>query len=220
MSDYRHCLLAILTTNFMLWTSIAECDPVKPQSKQIPLSSIVTTSNQKGMVYAQASSSENAGKREHWAALDGLSEPSKLAGSSNIFLVDAPTFTDAMTATIKIVVRGYSADKPASLDQPDPTRVNHWLVVYLGVAGSTPARWTVDSVSVESGIVRFNYRVTPIGGITRDIRQYYYWVPLGKLDYGAYKLELYDLDLKDVTMSRRVEIKPPRNTSPPEKPKG
>jgi len=41
------------------------------------------------------------------------------------------------------------------------------------------------------------------------MHQYYYWVPLGKLDDGIYKLDLYDTTLKDVTLSRRVEIESP-----------
>jgi hypothetical protein len=211
MSDHRHFLLATLSIGFTFWTSTAGCDPVKPppQPKQISLSSVVTTSGQKKMVRAFPQPIEDDGNRNLRAAFEELFDPSKIAGSSNVFLVDAPTFSDAITATIKIVARGYTADSPLLLDQPDPTRVNHWLVVYLGVAGSEPVRWIIDSVFIESGIVRFNYHEDPIGGQTRDVNQYYYWVPLGKLDDGVYKLELYDGGLKDVTLSRRVEIKSP-----------
>jgi hypothetical protein len=48
--------------------------------------------------------------------------------------------------------------------------------------------------------------MNPIGESTADIHYYYYWVPLGKLDDGVYNLELFDTDLKAVTLMRRVEI--------------
>jgi hypothetical protein len=63
---------------------------------------------------------------------------------------------------------------------------------------------------VGDGKIRFNYRTNQRGDTTCDIHYYYYWVPLGKLDAGVYYLELYDGSLDAVTLSRRIEIQPPR----------
>jgi hypothetical protein len=141
-------------------------------------------------------------------------EVTKGNGATNVFLVDAPNDVSAIRISSTVVAGYRSADNPVTLNQSNPPTGNYWLVVCLGIAGSSPTRWFVDNVTVNEGRVRFNYRQNPIGMSTCDIHYYYYWVPLGKLDDGVYYLELYETNLRAVTLSRRVEILPPRQRKP------
>jgi hypothetical protein len=79
--------------------------------------------------------------------------------------------------------------------------------VFLGISGSSPTHWLVDSVKVQGEQVRFSYHVQGTGARTKDIHHYYYWVPLGALKRGRYTLELYDATLNEVTLMRRVDVK-------------
>ena len=127
-------------------------------------------------------------------------------GSSNVFLVDAKKFRDALDASTNVLFGSRSANTAATQDKPKPARGSHWLVAYLGTAPSSPTWWSVESVSVDKSKVVLSYRKTKPRPATRDVRRYYYWIPLGKLDPGAYELELIDADTGTVTLMRRVEV--------------
>jgi hypothetical protein len=86
---------------------------------------------------------------------------------------------------------------------------NNWLVAYLGCGHSRPPNWVVDRATVDGNTVRLTYRKPQAKWETGDVVRYYYWVPIGVLDDGAYNLELYDADLKIVTLMRRAEVKRP-----------
>jgi hypothetical protein len=77
-------------------------------------------------------------------------------------------------------------------------------VAYLGVAGSEPLEWRVKSAEVQRHVVRLTY--TKEGARTHDLHPYFVWVPLGELKAGTYTLELFEQDLKKVTLSRRVTV--------------
>jgi hypothetical protein len=127
-------------------------------------------------------------------------------GSSNVFLVDAIKFRDALGASANVLFGSRSADTPAAQDKPKPERGSHWLVAYLGSGPSNPVWWVVESVSVEKGKVTLNCRKTKPRPATRDVRKYFFWIPLGKLDPGIYELQLVDADNAAVTLMRRVNV--------------
>ncbi len=220
-----HCIVCVAT--------LSGCDPAKnspPSSNRqatpqpatntqpaviqpvaIPIASIISTNGQDGLQVATSGTRMVDGKQEYASpfgeALQRFFEATKGQGASNVFLVDALNASAAITVSGSVFAGYRSADRPATLNQPNPPRGNNWLVVYIGISGSNPIRWLVDSVTVDSGTIRFNYHMNPIGGSTADIHYYYFWVPLGDLKKDVYNLELYETELKAVTLMRRVEVK-------------
>ena len=188
---------------------------VRSRGIPIPLSSILSTSGQKDLQTATSTYRMVDGEKVYvvptGAALEKLYEVTRGSGATSIFLVDAPNDVSAVALSGDVFAGYRSANVPVTLNKPNPPRGNHWLVVFLGIAGSGPTRWFVDSVTVDEGEIRFNYHRNPIGSSTADIHYYYYWVPLGKLDDGVYNLELYDSELRAVILMRRVEIQTPRH---------
>ena len=182
----------------------------EPKPVSIPLSSILSTSGQADLQAVTPAYRIVNGKHKYVVpageALEQFLQATKGQGASNAFLVDAPNDVSAIAASSAVFAGYSSANSPVALNQPNPPRGNHWLVVFTGVAGSAPVRWTVDSVTVDSGRVRFNYHKAPMGISTADIHYYYFWVPLGKLADGIYNLELHETNLKAVSLMRRVEV--------------
>jgi hypothetical protein len=171
------------------------------QKRTIPLSEIITTGPQK-----ELQSIDNVvGQAE---AYNGFMMRFRNVGDggSNVFLVDANKLRDALDASSNVLFGSRSADTPAPVDKRNPEQGSHWLIAYLGSAPSNPTWWTVESVSVEKGKVVLNYRKTKPRPATRDVRRYFYWIPLSKLDPGTYELKLIDADNKAVTLMRRVEV--------------
>jgi hypothetical protein len=171
---------------------------------RIPLASIVATS--------QVVAGKNNVHHNPDFVNDALRQiygPEHFSGASNLFLVDAPTIEDAVRASALVLAGSRAVDVPVPLNMPDPPRGNHWLVVFLGIRGSDPPNWLVDSMTINENVIRFSYHQQGYGAATKDLHAYHYWVPLGQLGSGIYKLELYDTDLKEVTLMRRVEVKAP-----------
>jgi hypothetical protein len=183
-------------------------------SVSIPLSSILSTSGQGDLQSTSSGYRMVEGEKVYvvptGAALQHLTEITKGNGATNVFVVDAPDDISAIGLSSNVFAGYRSANVPVTLSKPDPPRGNHWLVVYLGIAGSGPVRWLVESVFVEKGRIRFNYHRDPSGISTADIHYYYYWVPVGKLNDGVYYLELYDTNLRAITLARRIEVESPR----------
>jgi hypothetical protein len=181
--------------------------PTDRAAVSIPLGSVVSTSRQPELQHAQQGTNERGYVVPYGNFLDQLHRGD--GGASNIYLVDAPTITGAVQVSTRVSAGAHTADWPATLNMPDPPRGNYWLVVFLGIRGSSPDHWLVDSVTVEGNLVRFNYHSRGPSPETDDIHHYYYWIPLGALTSGAYNLELFDTELKAVTLMRRVEVKAP-----------
>jgi hypothetical protein len=207
MLSLTACLLLVVA----IWTRISS---VSVPLSSIPLSSILSTSGQEEMQGTTSAVRMIDGEKEYVVptgeALQRFFEVTKGNGATNIFLVDAPNDVSAIAVSATVFAGYRSVGVPVTLNQSNPPRGNHWLVVSLGVAGSSPTRWLVDSVTVNQGKIRFSYHKNAIGISTADIHNYFYWVPLGTCDYGVYYLELYETNLEAVTLSRRVEIQPPR----------
>jgi hypothetical protein len=212
------CIAAIIV--------IAGCDPSKisppvtntsgvvaerPKSaneltRSIPLAAIVSTSGQHELEDASSGTKNGEYVVPYGQYLQQLYEGGG-GGASNIYLVDAPTITDAVQITTRVARQYATADWPTTLNKPDPPRGNYWLVAFLGMRGSNPTHWLVDSVTVQGNQIRFNYHGQGGGARTKDIHQYYYWIPLGYLKSGRYTLELYETALNEVTLMRRVDVK-------------
>jgi len=140
-------------------------------------------------------------------ALEHFYAATKGGVAPNMFLVDAPDASSAIEKSSNVFAGDRSADIPVSVNQRNPARGSHWLVVFLGIAGSDPIRWYVDSVSVHHRQVRFNYHRNPMEDSSSDLHYYLYWVPLGTLEQGIYQLELCDVGVQAITVTRRVVIK-------------
>lgn len=185
-------------------------DEKKPVEElvEIPLSSILTTSPQVGMVQVREAFPQTSDDRKNVFTkgyLQRLLHEAK-GGASNAFLVDATDASDAIDASFRVLVASGGAEIPVPINKPDPLLGNHWLVVYLGSGPSNPTWWTVESVIVDKARVVLSYRKPKPQPATDDIRRYYYWVPLGKLDFGAFEIQLFDADEGAVTLMRRVEV--------------
>jgi len=171
------------------------------QKRTIPLSEIITTGPQKDLQNIDSV----LGQAE---AYDGFMMRFRNVddGSSNVFLVDAIKLRGALAASSNVLFGSRSADTPAPKERPNPERGSHWLIAYLGTGPSEPTWWTVESVIVDKAKVILSYRKTKPRPATDDVRVYFYWIPLGKLDRGDYQVELVDADKGAVTLMRRVEV--------------
>jgi hypothetical protein len=179
---------------------------VQAASREIPITDIVSTVGQEKLQHVDSGRQIVDGKtveQDYAKAIEALERDR--GGASSIFLVDAANLSDAIKATQRVLVGFRSADKPVPSFNVETG--NNWLAVYLGCGHSNPRKWIVESALVNGSTIRLTYRHPKTGFQTADVVHYYYWVPIGALDDGAYNLELYDSDLKGVTLMRRVEVK-------------
>lgn len=174
--------------------------------RDIPLTETFSAVHQEGIQYMSSGRrivDNKTEEEDYTVAWDVLSRDR--TGASNAFLVTAETIGDVIKATQLLFDGLRAADKPVS--SYGVNSKSHWLAVYLGSGSSSPSKWKVERVTVDGTTIRLIYRHPQNTGGTEDIVRYYYWVPLGPLDDGAYTVELYDADLKAVTLMRRVEVK-------------
>jgi hypothetical protein len=169
--------------------------PFSAAQHTIPLSSIISTNPQKGMRQLIDAFPAGDGKEYEKKFADFTSN------ASNAFLVDARNDRAAITGSVRI---WFGPMSPATVS----SRGNHWLAVFLGLGPSHPRWFEVTKVVVASDKVRLSYRTPQPSEITRDVRQYFFWVPLGKLQSGVNSIELYDENLKATVLSRRVNVLP------------
>ncbi len=191
---------------FLIFAAITFATGRLAASREIPLAEVFSTVRQEGLQYVGSGRRIVDGKmvaQDYATAMDSLTRDR--GGASNSFIVDASTIGDAIKATQRVLAGYRSADKPVPSFNVETG--SYWLAVYLGCGQSEPRRWIVESVTVSGSTIRLAYRQPQAKGQTTDIVHYYYWVPIGAVDDGAYTLELYDTDLKAVTLMRRVEVK-------------
>jgi hypothetical protein len=130
--------------------------------RSIPLDSVVTTANQPELQHARATYDAEGYTEPYGKFLEQLL--GEKIGASNVFLVEAPGITEAVSASRGVLIGARAADTPAPLNMPDPPRGSYWLVVFLGIRGSSPGHWLVDSVTVHGDVVRFSYHRRGSGG--------------------------------------------------------
>lgn len=185
----------------LLASAYATADESRDEKRTIPLSEIITTSPQKDLRSIDDVVGPKEAYNSYMMRFRNVSD-----GSSNVFLVDAKKIRDALDASSNVLFGSRSTDTPASQDKPNPERGSHWLVAFLGSGPSNPVWWTLESVSVKKGKVTLSYRKSKPRPATHDVRPYYFWIPLGKLDPGAYDVQLFDAEKGLVSLMRRVEV--------------
>lgn len=124
----------------------------------------------------------------------------------NVFLADAPDIDGAVAAASHVILERAGTDTVALRNQPNPRTGNHWLVAYLGIGTSSGPLFIVDKVTANGPTITFSYHKPKLMAATDDLHDYFYWVPLGRLDPGVYQLELFDTDADAVMLSRRVTV--------------
>jgi hypothetical protein len=175
----------------------------KPEVKKIPIEEMYTTREHEGMKWP-------------WHRKDAPKDPKILeqvhafgggghVGASNIFLVRGRTFEEAVQATYSVFFSGVGVDTPALPEQRSRAKPV-WVVVFFGEAPSDPLEWEVRGVTLhgKSVEVAFVHPQHLAGGA--DIAGYMFWIPLGELDPGKYKLTLFDVEQKEVVMMRQVLV--------------
>jgi hypothetical protein len=171
----------------------------KGATKKVPLDSIYSTSGQNGLKLLAPGHGDGLIPNE----MRELHRQGTRFGASNVFLARVDDYVGAVKATWEVFTHGQSASAPVN-EYSRPKSVQYWLVAYLGVAGSEPLEWRVKSAEVQRHVVRLTY--TKEGAKTNDVHPYFVWVPLGELKAGTYSLELFEQDLKQATLSRRVTV--------------
>jgi hypothetical protein len=168
--------------------------------QDIAMSTVLATNPQADMkyVYDVCQTSERADYQKKLLQLD--------SNASNAFLVEGSNDRDAFVASLRILFGPLPADTPAAVNRADARQGGCWFVAYLGSGPSEPRWFTIENAVVETGKIRLNYHRAHATMMTRDIQHYCYWVPLTKLDPGVYYVELYDTNLKAVTLSRRIGV--------------
>jgi hypothetical protein len=85
---------------------------------------------------------------------------------------------------------------------------NHalWLAAYLGVDGSVPIAYRVESVEIMDRIIRVTYQRKEASGRSCDLHEYLLWAPLNRVESGFYTLELFDSTMNTVTASRMWQV--------------
>jgi hypothetical protein len=200
----RLLVVAGIAISLLESTRVMAGDSQRPDAKgqrTIPLSEVVTTGSQKGLQNIDEVIGEAEAYNEFMMRFRNVKD-----GSSNLLLVDAKELGHALNASSNVLFGSHPADKPAAEDKPKPKRGSHWLVAYLGSGPSNPTQWVVDSVSVEKGRIILNYHKAKTMSATKDMRRYFFWIPLGKLAPGNYELQLVDSENGAVTLMRRVEV--------------
>jgi hypothetical protein len=175
---------------------------------EVPLSSIVTTSPQKGMLHIRELLNQPKPDQITKSAQGYLSQivQASKSGASNVFLVDAGNAPSAIASSFNVFVGPWAANTPAHENSPNPNRGLHWLVVYLGWGDPHTATWEIDEVRREGNLITLGYRKKSKPEDSDEDHRYFYWVPIAKLSPGSYEVKLEDADSHTTTLMRRVEV--------------
>jgi hypothetical protein len=183
----------------------------KEQKRVIPPDMIYSREGQKGMKQLDDGLMFLPHGIKKWNTPYGPDLSALLAnintGLANVILVRGKDVAEAVNAAREALTRGRgSGDVPFTPEWKGSEKAEHWLVFYLGTAGSVPPAWLVESVEFKDKTIRVNY-LKPIRKVTSgDAHRYLFWVPLGQLPDGVYSLELFDTGMNELTLMRRVRI--------------
>ena len=81
-----------------------------------------------------------------------------------------------------------------------------WLAAYLGSDGSVPSAFRLRAIEVNGKTIRVEYERDESPVRSADLRNYLIWAPLGRVEAGAYTLELFDAAAEQVTRSRTLLV--------------
>ena len=150
---------------FAVALSLAAASAPKPEARKIPLDSIYSTSQQKGLKH-----SDDA------PVLDG-----DFAGAPAIHAFGWAKDLKSLKKDSLVPAATSTADKPQSLTKPADAETQLWAVITFGSNGSNPPQFILDSVTVtDKGAIEVAYHQVKGGISTRDLFPYIYWIPLGK----------------------------------------
>jgi RNA polymerase sigma factor (sigma-70 family) len=197
----------------LLWMGKLDSPPLAftvggtPAQGLIPLESVYGTTGQKEIRNMSAGFNVRAdGKkvyREPYGPdLDLLNSEGR-QGASNVFLVRGRDVKDAVQATWEVFAARAPADVPPAANR-QARQAPLWAVAFFGITGSSPVAWKVRAVTVKGKAVRIAYETGEAR--TNDLHPYYAWVPLGRLEPGAYTVELFDAGREEVTLLRRCRV--------------
>ncbi|WP_145107528.1 hypothetical protein [Botrimarina mediterranea] len=166
-------------------------------AEEIPLSEVISTSRQTGLQPVAEALSQ----------IDGATdlEPFRRYrnGASNLFFVEAKKLDEALLASRDLILGSRGAGVPVRHRKASG---EFWIVAYLGAGPSNPCWWVIDACVIENQTLRISYHSAAPSAGTKDLHQYWYWASLGKLQPGAYILELYDTKEECETLTRRVIV--------------
>jgi hypothetical protein len=169
------------------------------QDRSIPLTSIIATTSQENLRQFHDIFSNNE-EEQYQRKFAGST-----ANASNVFVVKASDATSAVSIGSRVFF-GYLPTEQAATTKEKKEQSDYWLVAYLGAGTSSPTSFVIDEVTVEGNVVRLTYSRPKAERVTCDVLQYYFWVPLGELRPGKYRLDLFDVTARAVTLSRYVEL--------------
>jgi hypothetical protein len=187
--------LAVTLVTIAIAASMAVLSSGGDKVRQIPLSEIYATSNQKGLRPVIRRPEEPYGKD-----LNRIYSKTAGMGASNAFMVHGKDLAAAIRSTATVFLGGHAADVPAERDeQAEGTK--YWMVAYLGSGSQS---YDIRLVTLHENNIRIHYVRVPQE--VSAVYQYFTWVPIQDLKSGIYYLELFDAQLNCVTMSRRVKV--------------
>ena len=82
-----------------------------------------------------------------------------------------------------------------------------WLAAYLGSDGSMPPAYQVRAVELVGKTLRVAYQRDESPTRSCDLRDYLIWAPVGRVEAGVYRLELFDVVAKTVTVSSSWQVR-------------
>lgn len=121
----------------------------------------------------------------------------------NLMIVNGKEIEDALKATRDVV---FGSSFGNSVPTIENSKDKHWIVVYLGRAGSSPPAWTIHSVDVQEKTIKIKVTRPKTTFQTLNSTPYFFWVPLGELKAQKYDLVLFDINDNETEMTRRIVV--------------
>jgi hypothetical protein len=163
------------------------------ETRPIPLNTVYATFNQEGL-----KSVDTAAHRE------GLGEISSMLqeGSQQLVLC----LGSDLAAAVKGSASSFSIPEESFATISGATTDTLWLVAYLGSDGSLPPAYQVRYIETTGKTIRVAYERDGSPVRSCDLRAYVVWVPLGRVEEGAYALELFDVAAQKVTLAKLWQV--------------
>jgi hypothetical protein len=187
------------TAALLAGTVAAVATAQEPPATTVPLKSVYVTSSQEEITPVVGG---EAGVDER--VLRGVFKQALNVGLSNVFLVSADDIGGAVRATAQAYGSGRNGRRPVAVTPGDPGG-RLWLAAFLGSGSGSPPHWRVTTVERAGRRIRLS-TTTNRQGASADVLPHFVWVPLGRLDPGAYTLELYDATRREVELTRTVRV--------------
>jgi hypothetical protein len=187
----KRSLLLVLAVA-VVWAGI-RLGEAAGQDRKVLLGSVYTTTGQKD---AKDAAAEFRDEAQPYGVFSGLPQ---------VFLVNGNDFRAAVKASRPFLEDTGGGKTPAPKAE-SKAGGPQWVGACLGSDGSMPPAFRVLSVETSGTKIRITYESIRRNESTSDEHPYLLWAPLGKLNAGEYRLELYDTTVKRVTVSRKSKV--------------